>query len=68
MHKNLVTVILIYPRKATNPSRTLAYFVGISINKISLTFEGVGYNIFLGWMSTGPNTREEVEKHWGVRT
>jgi hypothetical protein len=19
-------------------------------------------------MSTGPNTREEVEKHWGVRT
>jgi len=19
-------------------------------------------------MSTGPNTREEVEKHWGIRT
>ncbi|HLE88062.1 MAG TPA: hypothetical protein VI727_10410 [Candidatus Brocadiaceae bacterium] len=28
----------------------------------------MGYSIFLGWMITGPNTRNEVEKSWGIRT
>jgi len=36
--------------------------VGISINKISLTFESRGLYYFTGWMITGPNTREEVDR------